>query len=92
MEESDLNTNLPFIWPEPLIENFNDKDWPQLHLDDESIEKWVIDNKKVLIRVVTWNLCANPPPSSNDISNYMLPKNKYAYFYYYMNLNHIYFI
>jgi hypothetical protein len=33
-------------WPEPLVENFDDPEWPQLSLPDEEVRRWVLENKK----------------------------------------------
>lgn len=100
-----------FIWPDPIVEDFNDSLWPPVDLiisldniqDDNSIgsessnnrdillresprskviEKWVLDNQKIYLRLVTWNLCAKPPPSIDLVTVNLLPRNKLV--------NHIY--
>jgi hypothetical protein len=70
----------PAVWPEPLVETF-DSTWPSLSLSETSVadvEKWVVDNRKVLIRTVTWNLCAKPPPATSGISLNLLPRDRFA--------------
>ena len=75
------------IWPEPLTDNFNDTEWPNLEMDHEAdvavqdvriheIQKWVHEKKKVHIRVITWNLCARPPPAIEDTKKNLFPPNK----------------
>ena len=75
------------VWPEPLTDNFNDPEWPNLDIDHEAevavqdvriheIEKWVHEKKKVHIRIVTWNLCARPPPAIEDTKTNLFPPNK----------------
>ncbi len=65
----------PAVWPDVLTENFADGSWPDLSSEasDESVEAWVQQNGKVLIRTVTWNLCAEPPPVVGDIQQNLLP-------------------
>ena len=68
-----------FQWPEPYIEDFNSGDWPLLDesICDEDIEKWVIRKKRILLRTVTWNHAANPPPQNIDeVTKGLLPRNK----------------
>mmetsp|Transcript_36819 Transcript_36819/g.63556 ORF Transcript_36819/g.63556 Transcript_36819/m.63556 type:complete len:641 (-) Transcript_36819:7-1929(-) len=69
----------PVAWPEVLTENFGDGSWPDLSSEasDESVEAWVQQNGKVLIRTVTWNLCAEPPPIVGDIQQNLLPKDRF---------------
>lgn len=64
----------PSVWPSPLVEDFNDPDWPNLEADDTEVLKWVTANKKLLMRTITWNLCAKPPPSKEAFSNNLLIK------------------
>jgi hypothetical protein len=59
-------------WPEPLIEDFTDPDWPSFDGDDQSIREWVLKNKKVVMRTITWNLCAKPPPDKSVITRTLL--------------------
>jgi hypothetical protein len=69
------------IWPAVVTENFGDTgSWPALssEVTDESVEAWVRENKKVIVRTVTWNLCAQPPPSVGDIQLNLLPKDKFV--------------
>jgi hypothetical protein len=37
----------------------------------------MIKNKKVLIRLVTWNLMAQPPPNPEDVNKILLPKERF---------------
>lgn len=66
------------VWPEPFREEL-EVEWPDLETDDGSIEKWVFDHQKVLIRVVTWNQNAKTPPPIADFIKTLLPRNKYVY-------------
>lgn len=72
------NEAQPATWPEVIVEDFTDKSWPDLSpgASDEAVENWVHENKKVLVRTVTWNLCAEPPPAVGDIQQNLLPKDK----------------
>lgn len=68
---------LKAVWPDALVEDFNDVDWPKLDdADDECVERWVLQHGKVMIRVLTWNLGAYPPPHEPDTIEAMFPKNK----------------
>lgn len=75
MEANPVDPILTPIWPEAHVEVF-DESWPDLTMSAEEVGKWVITNKKVLVRTITWNLCANPPPSSNEICIDLLPKDR----------------
>lgn len=61
-------------WPTPLTEDFNDPDWPNLEDSDENILDWVMKTKKLLVRTVTWNLCAKPPPPKEQLQNSLFTK------------------
>ncbi len=63
-------------WPEPLLENF-EEEWPNFQAEDSEIETSAINSKKIMMRVVTWNLCARPPPPSSQLTRLVMPKNKY---------------
>jgi hypothetical protein len=65
----------PILWPEPLIERF-DNSWPDLSDNDVS-EKWVYKHKAVLVRAVTWNLCAKKPPPVDDTRKLLFPRDKF---------------
>jgi hypothetical protein len=91
MDEIKTETNLikeddhHFIWPACIKDNFTTANRPNLDEDGELVEKWVIDNKKILIRTLTWNLMARlPPPAPENqddpfILN-ILPRNKYEHY------------
>ena len=72
------NDAQPATWPEVIVEDFADNSWPDLSpsVSDEAVESWVQQNKRVLVRTVTWNLCAEPPPAVGDIQQNLLPKDK----------------
>lgn len=63
------------LWPNPLVETF-DSNWPDLSQSDNDTELWLLENKKLLIRTVTWNLCAKAPPSTDQVTQLLLPRNK----------------
>lgn len=66
------------VWPEPLLEDFNDADWPELATaSNEDVENWAMKNKRLLMRVVTWNLCAQPPPPHEVVTANLLPPNRF---------------
>jgi hypothetical protein len=68
------------IWPSPVVENFNDPDWPILEADDTDVRNWVTSNKRLLLRTVTWNMCARPPPSKEELTINLLSKKLVAFF------------
>lgn len=72
------NEAQPAAWPEVIVEDFSDNSWPDLSpsVSDEAVESWVHENKRVLVRTVTWNLCAEPPPAVGDIQQNLLPKDR----------------
>ena len=55
----------PSEWPRALVDNFDNKDtYPDISSSsDEEALQWVVGERRLLARVVTWNLCARPPPS-----------------------------
>eukprot|EP01038_Epipyxis_sp_PR26KG_P005682 gene5682-7844_t len=74
----DIEPGFAFVWPKPFVEdNESNEHWPDLSQDDSLIEKWVIENKKILMRCVTWNLCAKDPPAIEDLKKKLLPPNKF---------------
>lgn len=64
------------VWPDPIVEDFHDPEWPDLTVSKEEVERWVLTHKKMLIRTVTWNLCAKPPPAKEAMTTTLLPSNK----------------
>lgn len=85
-EEREANNNIEKVqhWPQPFRDNFDDNSKrPNLDFDDknvETIESWLLENKKVLIRLITWNLCAKNPPVIDDITKTLIPKNKFHFY------------
>jgi len=67
---------LKAVWPEALVEDFNDVNWPKLDVDDEGVERWLLQHGKVMIRVLTWNLGACAPPTEPNTVEAMFPRNK----------------
>lgn len=68
------------IWPESYsIESELGPDELPSNLDSDGpeVEQWLRERKKLSIRTVTWNLCARAPPSIEETSANLLPKNKY---------------
>ena len=55
--------NRKFKWPNVLRSAL-----PILGNDEDSL-KWVVENKKVLIRNISWNLCARPPPPMESLKS-----------------------
>lgn len=62
------------VWPSPLVEDYNDAEWPNLDETDDKILEWTMKNKKLLVRTVTWNLCAKPPPPKAELQKTLLAK------------------
>ncbi len=60
-------------WPEPFVEDFDDPDWPQFD-NDAQVRRWVLTHRKVLLRTVTWNLCARTPPPKEAVLTNLLQK------------------
>ena len=81
MGDVEINNNeqhVSFIWPEPFEENNeNNELWPNLSADLEEVEKWVLENKRILMRCITWNLCAKDPPHTSEMKRKLIPQNKY---------------
>jgi hypothetical protein len=76
MEESVKDKEEKLKWPEPFVEDFGGDDWPNLEQDDSKVENWAFENKRILLRVVTWNLCAKAPPKIEELTNKILPVNR----------------
>ena len=84
-EEREVNNiNEKVQWPEPFRDNFDETlKRPNLDFIDknvETIESWILENKKVLIRLITWNLCARNPPAIDEITKTLIPKNKFHFY------------
>jgi hypothetical protein len=68
-------------WPAATHDHFNELEdlgsWPELHSsDDHGQRSWVIKNKKILLRTITWNMCANRPPPVQHVQRSLLPLNR----------------
>jgi hypothetical protein len=77
------------VWPATSHDDFGALDalgsWPNLEsTDDVAHREWVMKNQKLLVRVITWNMCANDPPPKEEVQNALLPLNK--------SVNHNYFL
>lgn len=74
---SDVQASEAAQWPSPIVEDFT-AGWPVLCSESEEhdVEKWVINNKKILIRTSTWNLCAKPPPNIESLCANLLPTDR----------------
>jgi len=89
-EEAAIRTDTEFLksknqeevssWPKVLVENFESplegSAWPELSGHSSLCWKWLMENKKIVTRCVTWNLCGNNPPSKEEIQKLVLPLNK----------------
>jgi hypothetical protein len=63
-------------WPEPLEDAF-DETWPAMGGGDYAgVERWVREHKTVLMRTITWNLCAKEPPPVESATVKLLPRNR----------------
>lgn len=71
-----------------LPTNFVKEDWPPLHNEEhlipelthsseEHIRQHVERDGKLLVRVVTWNQQAQPPPSTAELRRRLLPLNRF---------------
>jgi hypothetical protein len=82
--------NFESIWPEPICDNYDyigdtELPWPDLSVHDkEKIVDWMIDKQRILLRAITWNMQAAPPPPIDDVRKNLLPLNRY-----YMLMTHI---
>jgi hypothetical protein len=75
------------VWPVPITEVFTDiHQWPNLEPASEAPESangsicglpWVLHHQEILLRVITWNLCAAPPPSEDMTMQTLIPKNRF---------------
>ena len=68
-------SDVKFDWPRPFVEDFDD-DWPNLNQDDALVERELLQSSQLLLRVVTWNLCARPPPAGDVIAQNLIPPNR----------------
>ena len=70
-------------WPNHFYDNFSKPlhsigSWPVLSSSDQSgIQSWVKEHKKILIKLVTWNLEANTPPPIDQVRSCLIPENKF---------------
>jgi hypothetical protein len=75
----ETESSKPPKWPTALNDDFSHPNWPNLNSDDdENVSRWVLENRKVLIRTITWNLCAKKPPAISMLANKLIPQNKYV--------------
>jgi hypothetical protein len=73
-QEDGRSQAMTVSWPRPLVEDFNDKDWPNLDDTDDNILNWAMKHKRLLVRTITWNLCAKPPPPKAQLQKSLLTK------------------
>mmetsp|Transcript_24339 Transcript_24339/g.35686 ORF Transcript_24339/g.35686 Transcript_24339/m.35686 type:complete len:505 (+) Transcript_24339:266-1780(+) len=70
-----------YSWPETMHDTFEYCESDQWHnletASHHDIMAWVLDNKKVLFRAVTWNMMAKKPPPAEDIQRKLLPLNRF---------------
>jgi hypothetical protein len=71
---TEQSTKKTLQWPKPLTEDFDDPEWPNLDDSDDQILDWVMRTKRLLVRTVTWNLCAKPPPAKEQLQSSLLAK------------------
>jgi hypothetical protein len=72
---SELEEQKKAVWPAPIVEIFNDPEWPNLEAEDSEVLKWVTSSRKLLLKTVTWNLCAkNPPPKEELCASLLVNK------------------
>ena len=67
-------------WPDALEDKAlveNALFWPDLSTSGPEVEEWVVSNTKIMLRTVTWNLAAKPPPAVDAATSVMLPRNRY---------------
>lgn len=85
-EELELNrvtsNHKLLTWPDSLIDDFDDPDWPALgppssSSGKEDVHTDLYQTETILIRVVTWNLCAKKPPSVEKARVKLFPLNKF---------------
>lgn len=75
MIANDLRLNQNGRWPEPLDDEPLATEWAL----DKSEEEVLAAAKRigsVLVRVVTWNLCARPTPGAEKLRDVLLPPGK----------------
>lgn len=66
-----------YKWPEPLIADFASPElMPPLSSNLTKNLEWIGQHKQILIRTLTWNLCALPPPPTDFLTT-ILPLNKF---------------
>ena len=68
------------VWPEPLNEKFDDQssNWPEISaINPNRCLEWININRKLLIKTITWNLQAEPPPSIIEAQQKLFPLNKF---------------
>lgn len=63
-------------WPVPLVEDFNDSIWSNsVPVSLEDTNPTTINN--ILLRVVTWNLCAKNPPPIEEVRKLLFPNQRF---------------
>lgn len=72
------------VWPNLMKDSFttlgsdHSAAWPSLEsLDKDIICQWIMEKKQILIRCVTWNMQASPPPATDVVQSTLLPLNRY---------------
>ncbi|CAM9866172.1 unnamed protein product, partial [Discosporangium mesarthrocarpum] len=60
------------VWPEPLNNEADPKEW-SLDGSDEEVLQAARRKGSVLVRVVTWNLQAKPTASAEELREVLLP-------------------
>lgn len=74
-EDKPIKGEEAFEWPTVLDDYESSCNRPNFQSNNDVIE-WVVANKCVLMRVITWNLCARPPPPIEHTRVHLLPDDK----------------
>ncbi len=72
-------------WPEPFSDDFNSiggdvkLPWPDLSIHDkDKVVDWIFEKQRILLRAITWNMQASPPPPIDEVRKTLLPLNRYS--------------
>jgi hypothetical protein len=66
----------PSVWPATLKEDFSAPDRP-IMTDSVVSHRWLATQKKLFVRVITWNLCGQMPPPIEDTCKVLIPGSRY---------------
>lgn len=69
-------------WPQAMTQDLLSSEWPlSPYTPTPAILHNLNHNKHIIIRTITWNLCAKKPPSMMKLKELLLPQSKFHLYF-----------